>query len=67
MSADWKYIYSDELQQKVAINRNGWVFTQDGTKYSPREVQALRVIGGIAKEVHMIKRMFGGTIMEQNK
>ena len=67
MSADWKYIYSEELSQKIAAHKNGWVFTEDGTKYSPREVQALRVIGGIAKEVHMVKRMFGGTIMELSK
>lgn len=67
MSTDWKYIYSEELSQKIAAHKNGWVFTEDGTKYSPREVEVLRKAGGIIKEVHMVKRMFGGTIMELSK
>lgn len=67
MSADWKYIYSEELSQKIAAHKNGWVFTEDGTKYSPREVETLRRCGGITKEVHLLKKVFDGAIMETTK
>lgn len=64
MTTDWKYIYSEELSQKIAANKNGWVFTQDGVKYSPREIEILRKAGGITKQVHLIKKVFGCSIME---
>ena len=41
--AGWKYKYSEELKQKVALHlASGWLFCEDGTKYSPDELNVLR-------------------------
>ncbi len=59
------YIDSEELQQVVAISKKtGKAYCQDGTEYSAAEVQILRKIGGINREVHLIKGAFKGQIVE---
>lgn len=68
MKGDWQYIYSKSLQQKVALDRNsGWVFCEDGTRYSPAELARITKNWTASPElplaVHLIKKNFGGEII----
>ncbi len=58
------YLYSEILQQEIAIShKTGWVYCQDGTKYSPEELKLLKKIGGdIPLQVHILKNQFKGSI-----
>lgn len=60
------YIYSETLKQEIAMsNKTGRVYCQDGTQYSPEEVMQLqKTLGEIPIFVHLIKKHFGGTIVE---
>lgn len=65
---DWTYIKSKELKQTVAFDKNsGWLFCEDGTKYSPQELAKLTQDWKEAKElplqVHIVKKAFDGTIV----
>lgn len=64
---DWRYKESETLRQTVAYDRiSGWLFCQDGTKYSPAELRLLKDTGGTAEglsSVHAIKKLFGGEII----
>ena len=60
----WEYIYSETLNQEIACHiKTGWVYCQDGTKYSPKEIDLLKE-ATIPKAVHDIKHLFDGTIIE---
>lgn len=60
----WEYIYSETLNQEIACHiKTGWVYCQDGTKYSPKEIDLLKE-AVIPKAVHDIKHLFDGTIIE---
>lgn len=65
---DWTYIESEELKQTVAFDKNsGWLFCKDGTKYSPKELEKItkdwKEAIELPSEVHIIKKMFSGTIV----
>lgn len=61
----WYYIYSEELKQEIAYSeKTGWVFCEDGTKYSPKEIQVIKDNGGmIALAAHILKKTFGGELV----
>ena len=65
-------IKSDALNQYITVNQlspaDGSILeitADDGTKYSPYEVNMLRVAGvKIDRGVHLLKKVFGGMIVE---
>ena len=64
----WTYAYSEELKQWLALhNKSGWMYCEDGVKYSPRELAILHTTYGdkpIPWQVHTMKKVFGGEIRE---
>lgn len=68
----WTYIQSQSLNQRVAFDEiSGWLFCEDGTKYSPQELAKLTQNWQKAQElplqVHIVKKAFGGTIVTAGK
>ena len=63
--SDWFYKYSENLKQNIALNKKtGWVYCEDGTKYSPEENAILKSTGQpIPLQVHIIKKMFDGVLV----
>ena len=63
--SDWFYKYSENLKQNIALNKKtGWVYCEDGTKYSPEENAILKSTGRpIPLQVHIIKKMFDGVLV----
>ena len=62
---DWFYKYSENLKQNIAFyKKTGWVYCEDGTKYSPEENAILKSTGQpIPLEVHLLKKMFDGVLI----
>lgn len=60
------YIYSEALQQEIAYSqKTGKVYCSDGVQYSLDEInQIKKTYGEIPLEVHLLKKHFGGTIVE---
>lgn len=60
------YIYSEILQQEIAISiKTGRLYCSDGVQYSLDEInQIKKTYGEIPLEVHLLKKHFGGTIVE---
>ncbi len=65
----WLYKYSEELKQEIAIHKEtGWIYCQDGTKYSPQEVAMIKDTGmKLPKSIHDLKRAFDGEIVKTEK
>ena len=64
------YIYSEPLQQEIAYSdKTGKVYCSDGVQYSLDEIEQIKkTYGEIPLEVHLIKKHFGGTIVNvENK
>jgi len=62
----WLYKYSETLKQDTAYHcASGWIFCQDGTKYSPTEIRRLQKAGiaALPLKAHTIKKMLEGTIV----
>ena len=58
------YIYSPMLGQKIAISeKTGKVYCQDKTVYSLDEVKILDKAGRITKGVHLVKKIFLGSVV----
>lgn len=66
--AGWKYKFSKELNQKVALHiASGWLFCEDGTKYSPDEIAVLnKNHQTISLQAHLIKKVFDGKLVSEN-
>jgi hypothetical protein len=61
------YMQSKELNQEIALSeKSGWVFCEDGVKYSPQEVQIIKAGGNgkIDLGVHNAKKVFGGEVVK---
>lgn len=64
---DWQYMASETLKQTIAFDKkSGWLFCQDGTRYSPQELAKItknwtRAID-FPLQVHLLKKEFGGEI-----
>jgi hypothetical protein len=61
------YIKSETLNQEIALSeKSGWVFCEDGTKYSPSEIKILDAggYGAITLGVHNVKKVFGGEVVK---
>jgi len=63
---DWLYIKSGSLNQTVAFDKNsGWLFCEDGTRYSPEELKKMQDATKGAElplSVHLVKKVLGGEI-----
>lgn len=59
------YIYSETLQQKIAVSiKSGRVYCSDGAQYSPEEVKEIqKTYGELPLQVHILKKHFGGKII----
>ncbi len=62
----WTYIYSEELKQHIARHDvSGWVYCEDGTKYSPKEIQIIiKNHKLMSAKAHLIKKVFDGEIIQ---
>lgn len=62
----WTYRYCDSLEQQIAINdETGILYTEDKTRYSAEEAAIIIRHGyQIPKAVHVVKKVFGGTVVE---
>jgi hypothetical protein len=61
----WVYVNNDNpIGLEYAIHKEtGWVYFEDGVKYSPEEIKILIESGGPAsKELHTVKKIFQGEI-----
>lgn len=72
MKGKWIYIQSELLNQCIAFDENsGWLFCEDGTKYSPKELAMITQNWQKAEElpllVHIVKNAFDGTITSIKK
>jgi hypothetical protein len=62
----WDYFNKDNpIGLEYAIHKEtGWVYFEDGVKYSPEEIRILIESGGPAsKSVHIVKKIFDGEIV----
>jgi hypothetical protein len=63
----WVYVNNDNpLGLEYAIHKEtGWVYFEDGVKYSPEEIKILIETGGppVSKGLHVVKKMFQGEIV----
>jgi hypothetical protein len=62
----WNYFYSAELKQEVAVNiKTGLAYCEDKTMYKPEEIKIMdNAKQKITLEVHLVKKVFGGEIVE---
>lgn len=62
----WTYSFINSLQQHIAINdKTGVLYTEDKTMYTPEESDLLkRVDYQIPPAVHIVKKLFSGTIID---
>jgi hypothetical protein len=59
------YTKSEIINQEIALSKkSGWLYCEDGTKYSPEEVQILKVRGEITLGIHNVKKVFKGEIVK---
>lgn len=60
----FQYFYSPQIGQKIAVSeKTGKVYCQDKTVYSLDEVKILDKAGGITKGVHLVKKIFLGSVV----
>jgi hypothetical protein len=68
ISAGWTYAYSDALGMEYATRNTPQgpeVMTADKVRYSPDEISTISSNGGeISPEIHLVKRIFEGTIVD---
>jgi hypothetical protein len=62
----WDYFGNDNpIGLEYAVHKeSGWVYFEDGVKYSPEEIRILIESGAPAsKSVHIVKKVFDGEIV----
>jgi hypothetical protein len=62
----WVYVNKDNpIGLKYAIHKEtGWVYFEDGVKYSPEEIKILIESGNpVSKSLHTVKKVFQGEII----
>lgn len=57
--------YSDRIKQEITINDDKSISTADGVYYSAVEVDMLRKIKGVSMDIHLVKKVFEGTIIDK--
>lgn len=62
----WTYKYSEELSQWITRHdESGWVYCEDGTKYSPKEIAIIiKNHKKMSKIAHEVKKVFDGEIIK---
>jgi hypothetical protein len=65
LKTDWKYFESKILKMKYAVNRRtGELMTEDKVLYDRKELDILiRKKQNISPEIHMIKKIFNGSLI----
>jgi hypothetical protein len=60
------YIKSEILQQEVAFSeKTGWLYCEDGVKYSPNELLIIAEAGMVLDVLtHMVKKIIGGEVVK---
>lgn len=63
----WNYNFISSLNQQIAISeKTGVLYTEDKTRYEAEEAELLKSINyEIPLQVHIVKRMFGGTLWKK--
>lgn len=63
------YIFSKTLDQEIALNqKTGKIYCEDGTVYTPEEIEVIRNhYGEIPLQVHILKKKFGGIIINEQR
>ena len=57
-------MFSHEIGQEIAISeKSGKVYCKDQTVYLPSELKILNEAGGITKGIHLVKKIFGGSVV----
>jgi len=61
-----EFYYGNYLDQEIALSKkSGWLYFEDGTKYSPQELELIEKAGGVLdKATHMIKKTFNGELVD---
>mgnify|MGYP006281179061 CR=1 FL=1 len=63
----WTYDYSEKLKMKYAYQKTSTgmhVMTEDKVRYAPDEIAVLNRAGGITPEVHRLKKVFDGRVVD---
>jgi hypothetical protein len=62
----FNYYKSNILKQEIAMNKNtGWVYCEDGVRYSPQELLLFCEAGcEIDIGTHLVKRVFAGEVIK---
>lgn len=62
----WVYFKNDVLNKEFAVHEEtGWVYSEDGVRYSPDEIKILDEAGGIIEPaLHNVKLVFGGEVVK---
>ena len=67
---DWVYDYSSSLKLPYAWRKTPQgieIMTEDKVRYTAKEVKIISdTIGEITQGIHLIKKVFKGTIIENN-
>jgi hypothetical protein len=61
------YMKSEALEQEIAFSeKSGWVFCEDGIRYSPGEIKIMKDGGQdiITLGVHNVKKVFNGEVVK---
>lgn len=63
--AGFTYFYSEVLKQEIAISdTTGVVYCSDGVQYTVAEIEQLKATyGDFSMQVHNVKKVFGGEII----
>jgi hypothetical protein len=62
----WVYVNNDNpIGLEYAIHEEtGWVYFEDGVRYSPEEIEIIIKSGGpVSKSLHTVKKVFQGEIV----
>lgn len=65
----WVYVLSDVLKKEYAYHKeSGWVYFEDGVKYSPEELKIICEGGGqLTPAIHNAKLLLGGEVVKDEQ
>ncbi len=65
----WVYMLSDVVKKEYALHiETGWVYFEDGVRYSPEEIKIMSKDGGtLSAAIHNVKLHFGGEVVRNER
>ena len=62
----WVYVLSDAIKKEYAFHiETGWVYFEDGVRYSPEELQIISEgCGTLTPDIHNVKLLIGGEVVK---